>query len=173
MQRIGSPAALEELRKSIVAGKDPERPALAVCAAPSCHAFAKGRLVAAVEAELAKRGLADKVELRKTGCLQFCEQGPVVIVFPQQVCYLGVTAEDVPELVEKAFVEKAVLDRLLFTDPATGAKCVHKGDIPFFKDQTGLLIGNNALLDPKSLDDYLALGGYGALSKALFQMKPE
>ena len=173
MQRIGSPEALEELRKGIAARKAPERPSIAVCAAPSCHAFGKGKLIRAVEEEIGKRGLKEEVEFRKTGCLGFCEKGPVVIVFPEQICYLGVTAGDVPEIVERTLLEKKVVDRLVYTEPGTGEKRVHKNEIPFYKGQTEFLIGNNARLDPKSIDDYLALGGYAALSKALFQMKPE
>ena len=63
--------------------------------------------------------------------------------------------------------------RLLYVDPITGEKIVRESEIPFYKNQMRLLIGNNIKIDPKSIDDYLAVGGYSALAKALFQMTPE
>jgi NADH-quinone oxidoreductase subunit F len=69
-------------------------------------------------------------------------------------------------------LEKKIVDRLLFVDADTGQKAVHQYEIPFYKGQTQFLIGNNAKIDPKSIEDYLALDGYSALSKALFQLTP-
>jgi NADP-reducing hydrogenase subunit HndC len=173
MLRIGSPDQLEELRKGILKGRDPEKPWVAVCAAPNCHALGKERLASAIEEELEKRGARSKVDVRRTGCLGFCEKGPIVLVGPEQVCYVTVAPEDASDIVAQTVLEKKVVERLLFADPKTGARATHRDEIPFYKDQTAFLLGTNAHLNPQSIEDYLALGGYAALSRALSEMKPE
>ena len=173
MLRIGSPEALEEVRQGILTTRDPVKPCITICAAPNCHAIGKGRLVKALEEEINKRGLQSTVDIRRTGCLGYCEKGPIVLISPEQICYIEVRPEDAADIVGKTVLEKKIVDRLLFTDPNTGQKSVHQYEIPFYKDQTQHLIGNNAKIDPRSIDDYLALGGYAALSKALSQLTPE
>lgn len=173
MLRIDSPEALEEFRKGILTKRNPERPCITICDAPNCHAFGKGNLVKALEDELKGRSLQDEVDVRRTGCLGFCEKGPIVIIQPEQICYVAVTATDAADIVARTVVEKKTIARLLFTDEKSGQKAEHQYDIPFYKDQTQFLLGNNAKIDPKSIDDYLSLGGYSALSKALFQLTPQ
>ncbi|MDF1552508.1 MAG: NADH-ubiquinone oxidoreductase-F iron-sulfur binding region domain-containing protein [Deferrisomatales bacterium] len=173
MQRIGSPDTLEELRAQILSERDPDAPCIAVCAAPNCHALGNGALVGALAAELESRDLRERVRLRPTGCLGFCEQGPVVIVYPQQICYVKVAPEDAAQIVAETVLEGRVVQRLLYTDPESGQSAERVEDIPFYRSQSRVLIGANAKIDPRSLEDYLAIGGYAALSKALFQMSPE
>ena len=60
-----------------------------------------------------------------------------------------------------------------YTDPVTNEKIIHESEIPFYKNQERLVLGSNGNIDPKSIDDYLALGGYAALAKTLAQMTPE
>lgn len=172
MPRINSPGELEALRKDILSKRDPDKPCIAVCGGASCHAL-NNRVVSAFEEEIGKQSLETKVDIRPTGCLGLCERGPIVVIYPEEICYLGVTPEDAPEIVSQTVVGKKVIDRLLFTDPDTGEKAVHQYDIPFYRDQTQYLLGVNGHIDPKSIEDYLAIGGYAALSKALFEMTPE
>ncbi len=80
--------------------------------------------------------------------------------------------EDIPEIVDRTAKEE-VSDRLLYIDPTTGEKIVYKHEIPFYKYQTQIIFANNSKLNPKSIEDYIALGGYRALTKALFEMTPE
>jgi len=173
MQRIGSPEKLEEIRKAIVEARDPKAPSIAVCAAPNCHALGNGAVVAAFEEAVKAQGLEGKVRVMATGCLGFCEMGPVVIVNPTQTCYVKVGAEDAAEIVAQAAKGGKPIERLLYTDPDTGKSAETLNDIPFYREQSRILIGDNARIDPTSIEDYLAIGGYSALSKALFTMTPE
>ena len=95
------------------------------------------------------------------------------MIYPEEICYLRVTPEDVPEIVAQTIKEKKVVDRLLYVDPATGEKAIHESDIPFYKNQKRNIIGSNIKIDSKSIDDYLAIGGYSALAKALSEMTAE
>jgi NADP-reducing hydrogenase subunit HndC len=173
MPRINSAAELEELRKGILSKKDPQKPCIAICAGTSCLALGNDRVIRAFEEEVRKQSLEGKVDVRATGCHGFCEKGPHVVIHPEEISYVQVTLGDVPEIVSQTVIGKKVIDRLVYTDPNTGAKAAHQSEIPFYKNQMRHLMGNNSRIDPKNIDEYLALGGYSALSKSLFQMSPE
>jgi len=173
MPKINSPAELEELRKGILSKRAPDKPCITICAGTGCLALGSDKVISAFEEEIEKQALKTKVDVRGTGCPGFCEKGPIVVIYPEEICYIGVTPEDAPEIVSQTVVGKKVIDRLLYTDPNTGEKAVHEYEIPFYKNQMRLLIGNNIKIDPKSIDDYLALGGYSALAKVLSQMTSE
>ncbi len=171
MTRLHSAAELEQLRAAIRAARDPARPSIAVCAGAACHGLDSLRVAEAFQGELAKLGEGAGVELRVTGCHGYCEKGPNVVVGPREICYFQVAPADVPEIVESARTGK-VIERLIYRHPTTGEKAVHMNEVPFYKHQTRLLIGDNTRIDPMRIADYIAVGGYAALAKALFQMEP-
>ncbi len=173
MSRINSPAELEELRKGILSKRDPNKPCITLCSGSACHATGSGEVAASIEEEIKKQGLSAEVDIRKTGCHGFCERGPIIVIHPEEICYLQIEPEDVPEIVSQTIKEKKVIERLLYIDPSTNEKIIHESEIPFYKNQERLVFGSNGNIDPKSIDDYLALGGYSALAKALSQLTSE
>lgn len=173
MPRINSSAELEKLRSDVLSQRNPNKPCIAVCTGSGCLALGAAKVVTAFKDELKKQGLEGKVDVRETGCPGFCERGPLLVIYPDELCYLRVQPADVAEIVSETIIAKRVVDRLLYLDPVTGEKAVHESEIPFYKNQVRLLIGNNMKLDPNSIDDYFAVDGYSALSKALFQETPE
>lgn len=173
MPRINSAAELDALRKDILSRKDPEKPAVAICSGAGCHGLGNGGVIRAFEEEIEKHGLAGTVDIRATGCHGMCEQGPNVVIYPEEIYYVKVTPEDVPEIVKQTVQGKKVVDRLVYADSVSGEKAVHLNEIPFYKYQSRNLISNNTRIDPANIDDYIGIGGYAALSKALFEMKPE
>ena len=173
MARINSAAELEELRKSILSSRGPNKPCITICSGSACHASASKEVAASIEAEIIKQGLTGKVDIRKTGCHGFCERGPIIVIHPEKICYFQIKSEDVPEIITQTIMENKVIERLLYNDPATNEKIIHESEIPFYKNQKRLVFGSNGSIDPKSTDDYLAIGGYSALAKVLTQMTPE
>ena len=173
MSRIGSPVELEEYRKTLRAERDPAKPHITLCGGSACLATGSREVAAGMEAELEAQGLGDQVELRKTGCRGFCERGPVVVTHPDESCYLQVEPGDAGEIVAQSVNGHAAIDRLLYADPGTDERIQKESDIPFYRHQVRRVFGSNGSIDPKSIDDYLAIGGYAALEKALFQMTPE
>ena len=173
MVRINSAAELEKVGQEIVTGRDPKKPCVTLCSGSGCFAYASEKVALAFEEEINKNGLATKVDLRRTGCHGFCEKGPLVVLYPEEICYVQVQPEHVPDIVSQTIIEKKVIDELLCADPFTAEKIIRESEIPFYKNQTRLVFGNNSHIDPANIEDYLALGGYAALAKALNQMTPE
>jgi len=173
--RIESPAELEAFRKDIISKRDPDKPCIAVCTGTGCLALGAANVVTALKEEVKKQGLETKVDVRETGCPGFCERGPLLVIYPEEICYLQVQPADAGEIVSQTIVAKKVIDRLLYVVPKADKdeKIVQESEIPFYKNQMRNLIGNNIKIDPKSIDDYLAVGGYSALAKALCQETPE
>ncbi len=172
MPRLKSAADLEKLRQEILAQRDPNRPCVTICSGTGCHAYGSERVAQAFMDEINKNGLKETVDIRRTGCHGYCERGTIVVIFPQEICYLRVKPEDVPEIISTTLVNGQVVERLLY-EGDDAQKIIHEGDIPFYKHQSRIVFGPNRFIDPKNINDYIARGGYSALVKALFKMTPE
>lgn len=164
---------LEKLRESIIERRDPDKPHIIIGNGTCGRACGSEEVLQAVEREVGKQELEDKVDIRETGCQGFCAIEPVVIIEPEGILYQQVKPADVEEIIAETLINKNIVERLLYEDPNTGEKCVHEEEIPFYKKQMRIVSGNNRLIDPKNIDDYIALGGYNALAKVLYGMQPE
>ena len=173
MARLKSPSELDTLRKDILAKKDPNKPCITLCAGTGCQASGCENVGLAFEEELGKQGLETRIDLKKTGCHGFCEKGPLVVIYPEEICYLQVQPSDVPEIISQTILEDKVIDRLLYVDPMTAERIALESEIPFYWNQTRLILGNNSRIDPTNIEDYIALDGYSALAKVLSEMTPE
>ncbi len=172
MPRLDSVAELEKLRQEILSQRDQNKPCVTICSGTGCHAYGSEKIAQAFMDEIQKNGLKEKVDIRRTGCHGYCERGTIVVIFPQEICYLRVKPEDVPEIIATTLVDGQVIDRLLY-EGDDAQKIIHEGDIPFYKHQSRIVFGPNRFIDPKNINDYIALGGYAALAKVLSKMTPE
>ncbi|MBW2174830.1 MAG: NAD(P)H-dependent oxidoreductase subunit E, partial [Deltaproteobacteria bacterium] len=170
--KIRTSADLEALRQAILSKRDPNRQVLRVCCTTACRAGGALEVVENLEKELARAGLQDMVEIKKTGCRGFCENGPVMVIDPQNIFYNLVKPEDAPKIVNSTLVEERLIKRLLYTDAETRKKIASEKEIPFFGKQIRNVFGKTGKIDPTQIDDYIAEGGYTALCKALTTMKP-
>jgi NADH:ubiquinone oxidoreductase subunit F (NADH-binding)/(2Fe-2S) ferredoxin len=170
--KLKSLGELEALRKSIIEKRDPNKPCITICNGTGCQAYGCKNITAAFQEEVERQNLAAKVEIKAIGCPGFCERGTLVVIKPQDIFYQRVRVRDVPEILTETIGKGKVVNRLLYTDRKTGKKVTHEQEVPFYKKQKRLVIGNNGLIDPTAIDDYLAIGGYTSLGKAL-QMSPE
>jgi NADH-quinone oxidoreductase subunit F len=171
--RLRNPMELEAFRQSILQKKDPNKPCISLCSGTGCHASGEKKVQEAFRNELKKRGVDDKVEVKSTGCFGFCQFGPNVVLHPEGTFYHSVRVEQVPEIVEKTVLKGVILEDLLYTDPSTNLKIFHEKDVPFYAKQMRNILGNNGLLEPTNIEDYIGLGGFVALAKVLGEMKPE
>jgi len=170
--KLKSAAEMETLRNSIAAKKDPAKSMVIICNGTGCHAHGCKAVTTAFQEQIKTLGLEDKVTVKITGCHGFCERGTLVVVQPSGVFYQRVGVKDVPEILNETVVKGNTIQRMLYTDRASGQKITKEHDVPFYKLQNRLIFGNNGMIDPTSIEDYLAIGGYAALVKAL-KMTPE
>jgi len=173
MAQLNSPQELERFRQKLITAKDKNKPCISVCAGAGCLAYGAADVIEAFRTEIKKQGLDATVDTKGTGCPGFCERGPVVVINPQEICYLGVTPKDVPDILSQTIGENKVVERLIYEDPNTGEKAAQESDIPFYKYQQRTLLSSNIKIDSKSIDDYLSISGYTALAASLSEMTPE
>ena len=112
----------------------------------------------------------DKVGVKKTGCQGFCELGPLVRIQKgaQVVQYVKVQPEDCREIFEQTVLGDTIIQRLLYSKGDT--HYTSPDEIPFIAKQTRIVLENCGKVDAESLDEYLAAGGFSALTKAMFEM---
>ncbi len=144
-----------------------------LCAGTGCCASGCLSVLTSLQNELKRKKLTEKIKVRTTGCHGFCEQGPLIVIEPGNIFYCRVKPEDISEIISKTLLKDTIIEKLLYTDPSSGQKITKEMDIPFYKAQDRAVLGQNKLVDPCDINDYIANGGYSALIKALTSMKPD
>jgi NADH:ubiquinone oxidoreductase subunit F (NADH-binding)/(2Fe-2S) ferredoxin/Pyruvate/2-oxoacid:ferredoxin oxidoreductase delta subunit len=139
----------------------------------SCLHGRSPELIPALEEELKQRGLEAEVRVIDAGCRGFCSMGPVLLIQPEGVFYVNVQPADVPELVEETLVKGRIVKKLTYREPATRKRIPHYQDIPFYGKQMRIVLRHCGLINPQSIEEYIAVGGYQALGKAFGTMTPE
>jgi len=173
MERLASVQAFREWQDRLKAALDPNSKVITICGGTGCVAFGSPKVEDAFRAELEKRGIANQVSVKVTGCHGFCEKGPLVVILPSKVFYPSIQVADVPEIIEKTVLGDEIIERLLYVDPATDKQIVHDHEVPFYAKQQRVVFHLNGILDPISLEDYIARDGYAAVVKAVSEMTPE
>jgi len=173
MERIKNPEELEALRGSLAKAEKPETVCISVCLGTGCQAYGSATVAEALDQEIRKQGLSEKIKVKNTGCHGFCERGPILVIRPRGIFYQKVKPEDAPEIIGKTVLGGEIIERLLYVEPGTEKKVIYEKDVPFYRKQSRIIFGNNGSIDPASIADYIRIGGYSALSKALFKMSPD
>jgi len=172
MRTIKTVADLEKWREKIISKQEEDGIIISVCGGTGCHAYGCEKVRDQFAKTIKKNGNGQKIRLRLTGCRGFCERGPIVTIQPQGFFYQKVQEKDVPGIFSESVLKGKVLDHLLFTDSASNEKTAAEKDIPFYKKQQRLVMGNNGQVEPTKIEDYVGIGGYQALAKALCKMNP-
>jgi NADH-quinone oxidoreductase subunit F len=143
-----------------------------VCQGTGCISEASGAVYEALKVEVERQHLKD-ITVDLTGCHGFCEQGPNVVIEPEGFLYTHVREEDTAEIVSSHLRDSKPLIRLFYLDPVTGQAIPFYSDIKFYQNQLRIVLRNCGHINPEKIDDYIASGGYRALSKALLGMSSE
>ncbi len=144
-----------------------------ICAGTGCVSSGSKKVYAALCEQLARKGLEQEIKVIETGCHGFCEMGPLMIVYPEGVFYVRVQEEDVHDIVEEHLYKGRIVERLLYKEPVSMEKIPNYSDIGFYKKQMRMVLANCGHIDPENIDEYIAVGGYEALAKALHEFTPE
>ncbi len=173
MPKIYTLKDLEVLRSRLVEDRKSFDTTLVMCGGTGCRASQCKDVIEAIENELSQQGLEKNVRLRTTGCHGFCEQGPLMVIEPGNYFYCHVSPDDAEEIITKTVRGGQVVERLLYTDPVSGNQIQTEAEIPFYSNQDRDLLAQNRQVDPCAIEDYIAIGGYAALAKTLFDVPAE
>jgi NADH-quinone oxidoreductase subunit F len=171
MHRFNSVDELISFRDNIIHEPDSGAPCLVVCAGTGGQASGSNDIIRVIKRYILEHDLHEKIRLRITGCLGFCEQDPFILVEPGLQLYSRLKMDDVPRIIDAVMAGK-VVDDLLYRESEYQAPSRTRDDIAFFKKQTRTILGNNEKLDPIRLYSYIKRGGYGAIVKVLENPEP-
>ena len=145
-----------------------------VCGGTGCTSSGSGKVIEALNTEIAAKGLADEIKVVQTGCFGLCALGPIMIVYPEGTFYHSVKAEDVAEIVEEHFLKGRPVARLVYHEKeADTAVATSLSDTAFYKKQKRVALRNCGVINPENIDEYIAVDGYSALGKVLTEMTPD
>lgn len=141
-----------------------------VCGGTGCSASESEKVMKNLRLVIKGRGYEEEVKVVKTGCFGFCEQGPIVKIEPDNVFYVRVEPKDAKDIVDEHIIKGRRVERLLYKEPKAKKKINRQEDMPFYKKQLRVALRNCGLINPEDIYEYIALGGYEALGKAISQM---
>ena len=143
-----------------------------VCSGTACESNKGVELFSRLQEEAEKNGIKDQVQVVKTGCFGFCERGPIVKVLPEDSFYVDVHPEDAKDIIHEQIIKGREVKRLLYNE-GEEKKTFIAEDIPFYQKQYRVVLRNCGVIDPESIDEYIAREGYSGLEKVLFEWTPE
>ncbi|MDR0376360.1 MAG: NADH-quinone oxidoreductase subunit NuoF [Spirochaetaceae bacterium] len=143
------------------------------CGGTACESNKGEEIYARLNAEAEKLGVKDQVQIVKTGCFGFCERGPIVKVLPEESFYVDVKPEDAVEIIAEQILKGREVPRLLYKQDDAKKKTSAVEDIEFYQKQFRVVLRNCGVINPESIDEYIAREGYQGLEKVLFEWTPE
>ncbi len=159
-------------REAVQSGSD--RRELLICGGTGCQSSRSLELLERLKSEIEAAGLQDRVVAHITGCFGFCEKGPIVKVFPDDVFYIEVMPEDAADIVQSHLLHNRAVERLLYEDPAhPGRRLEKQHDMNFYKKQLRIALCNCGLINPELIEEYIATEGYLGFSKCLESLSPK
>jgi len=175
-------ADIQEAREHYKTALGAQKKKILVCAGTGCVAGGSleihAELVRLIESKgipcvvsLEKEPHDHSIGVKKSGCHGFCEMGPLVRIEPHGWLYIKVKLEDCADIIEQSIVGDKVVDRLTYRKNEQNYPT--QEEIPFYKKQTRLVLEHCGHIDATSVQEYLAIGGYKAFEKALFEMSPD
>lgn len=170
--KMKSIADFRDFCRTVTGGRDTGKPCLVICAGTGGQASGSNDLIRIIKRQIIERDLGDRLSLRITGCLGFCEMDPFIVVEPGHVVYPKLEMRHVPRIIDAVLKGETVED-LLYREPGTTRKCNCQEQVPFFKGQKRIILGTNQRIDPIRILDYIKEGGYEALLKVLDRSNPD
>lgn len=181
---LKSPQELEELKQKAISAIKACSTRILVCGGTGCMSNGAPAVFQAIQDELAKAGVPVRADIMSdedekavglgySGCPGFCQVGPIVRILPADYFYVQVRPEDAKDIVEETVLKGNPVERLLFKTHDGVQTCKTRNDIPFYKDQTNVVLAECGVIEPGDIRDYIARNGYRAMAEALFGMTPE
>ncbi len=144
-----------------------------VCGGTGCTSSNSQKIIDALNVEIEKQGLSEEVKVVRTGCFGLCALGPIMIVYPEGSFYSRVEVEDIPEIVSEHLLKGRIVTRLLYDETVAKDEIKALDETDFYKKQVRVALRNCGVINPESLEEYIAYDGYQALGKCLTEYTPE
>jgi NADP-reducing hydrogenase subunit HndC len=146
-----------------------------ICSGTGCESSQSGEIYNQFVREIKNYHLENDVQIVKTGCFGFCEQGPIVKILPDNAFYVQLKPSDIAEIVSENIVKGRPVERLLYKAKDDQGRAIIKdvANIDFYQKQFRIVLRNCGVIDPEKIDEYIARDGYKALEKVLFDMSPD
>jgi len=144
-----------------------------VCGGTGCMSSDSEMLISNLREEISNSNMSEEVLVVKTGCFGFCEQGPIVKIYPDNTFYVQVKPNDAKEIVSEHVVNGRIVDRLLYVDPIKKETIREHRHMSFYESQVRIALKNCGIIDPEKIEDYISVDGYKALGKVLSSMTPD
>ena len=138
-----------------------------VCGGTGCMSSGNDKILENLQNKVKELGLESEIRIVKTGCVGFCEKGPIVKIMPDNTFYAEVTPDDVDEIVAKDLITNETVKKLLYKNPITKETIQNSDQINFYKKQRKIALRNCGSINPEDIDDYIYHQGYKALEKAV------
>ena len=144
-----------------------------ICGGTGCKSSNSLQIIDNFHKILAEKGLADDVQVIKTGCFGFCEKGPIVKMLPDNTFYTQVKPEDVEKIINEHIIKGRKVTDLLYLDPENKQHVADSKHMGFYKKQLRIALRNCGFINPEDIDEYISRGGYEAIAKVLGEMTPQ
>lgn len=144
-----------------------------ICQGTGCVSGGSEQLYELLKINIEEKYHDKNIQLKRTGCPGFCQQGPLIVIEPEGIFYTKVKQEDVEDILESTMGVIKPVERLLYVDPTTNKPVIHYKDISFYRKQQRSILHYCGVIDPEDITDYVGIGGYSALQKALSKMNPD
>lgn len=144
-----------------------------VCGGTGCTSSGSHQIIETLEREIEAQGLSEEVKVVRTGCFGLCALGPIMIVYPEGCFYSRVKAEDIPEIVSEHLLKGRIVTRLLYDETVEKDEIKSLNETDFYRKQVRVALRNCGVINPESIDEYIAYDGYQALGKCLTEYTPE
>jgi len=144
-----------------------------VCGGAGCETCKSDEIFKALHQQAEAQGVKNDVQIIKTGCFGFCEKGPIVKVLPQESFYVEVKPDDAREIIAEQIIGGREVERLLSKKNEKTSANVRIEGFGSYQKQFRVVLRNCGVINPESIDEYIAREGYAGLEKALFTMKPD
>lgn len=172
MSRIASENDLTCLQKNTRKKRNYKKEVI-VCGGTGCLSSGNEKILESLQKKIKELGKEEEIRIVKTGCVGFCEKGPIVKILPDNTFYVEVTPEDVDEIIKKDLLENETIEKLLYKDPYTNKFVKNEEHIDFYKKQKKIALRNCGIIDPEDINDYILYDGYKALEKSLKMTRQE
>ena len=144
-----------------------------VCGGTGCTSGGCEKVIETLTQEIQAAGLDQEVCVVKTGCHGLCALGPIMIVYPEGCFYSRVNVEDIPEIVSEHLLKGRIVTRLLYDETVEKDEVKSLNETDFYKKQVRVALRNCGVINPESIDEYIAFDGYQALAKCLTEYTPD